>query len=309
MARLSRFKVTEEDAWYHLYSRVAGVRDDYVLSNALVQRKLIDMIQHFSSAYYCQVASYSIMGSHYHLIAHFEAPREIDFAELQRRAAILYPSESSQRTITYWDESQWERFRERLFDVSEFMRSLQSAFARWYNKEFGRLGRFWADRYKSVYLETNNALLDCMLYVDLNPVRAGIVQRPEAYKGSSLYLREISKADWLVPLREILRCRSHKQALVEYRERLYYRGNVPTKEGQAAISDRVLAQEEAKGFTVRGMYLRRFGYFVDGVAIGTELFLREQLSQLRESGIYSRRSNPIVQLEGGHLTLREQRVT
>ena len=40
MARLSRFKVVEEDAWYHLYSRVAGVRDDYVLSNPLVQREL-----------------------------------------------------------------------------------------------------------------------------------------------------------------------------------------------------------------------------------------------------------------------------
>ncbi len=138
-----------------------------------------------------------------------------------------------------------------------------------------------------------------MLYVDLNPVRAGMVERPQEYRGSSLYLREIGKADWLVLLREILMCRSHKQALMEYRERLYYRGNVPTKEGQAAISDSVLAQEEARGFTVRGVYLRRFGYFVDGVAIGTEAFLREQLSQLRESGIYPRRSNPIVQLEGG----------
>ncbi len=59
-----------------------------------------------------------------------------------------------------------------------------------------------------------------------------------------------------------------------------YRGNVPTKEGQAAISDRVLAQEVASGFTVRGVYLRRFGYFVDGVAIGTDVFLHEQLSQL-----------------------------
>src|SRR6056300_748398 len=130
MARLSRFKVVEEDAWYHLYSRVAGIREDYVLSNPLVQRKLINMIRHFSSAYFCQVSSYSIMGSHYHLIAHFEAPREVDFEELQRRAAVLYPSESSQRAITYWDESKWEHFRARLFDVSEFMRSLQSAFAR-----------------------------------------------------------------------------------------------------------------------------------------------------------------------------------
>jgi hypothetical protein len=62
----------------------------------------------------------------------------------------------------------------------------------------------WADRFKSVYLENEAAVLDCMLYVELNPVRAGLVELPEDWRGSSFFLRDIGKADWLMPLSEIL---------------------------------------------------------------------------------------------------------
>jgi REP element-mobilizing transposase RayT len=310
MARLARLKISDTEAWYHLYSRISGAKDDYSLSNPLVERKLIDMVSHFSSAYFCEVASFCVLGNHYHMVIRFDAPREVDFAELEARAEILYPSGSSQRAITYWDDTKWEHFKDRLFNVSEFMRSFQSAFARWYNHSFDRRGRFWADRFKSVYLEKLSDVLDCMLYVDLNPVRAGLVERPEDWTGSSLYYREIGKAKWLLPLREILSsCSSAKAALKEYRERLYYRGNIPTKEGQCSISDQVLEQEQTRGFEVRGVYLKRLGYFVDGIAIGSESFLRDQLQNLRDLGVYTRRSNPISHLDGIHLSLREQRST
>ncbi len=81
------------------------------------------------------------------------------------------------------------------------------------------------------------------------------------------------------------------------------------KEGQAAISEEVLEREIARGFETRGVYLKRLGYFVDGVAIGTEEFIRGQLAQMREEGRYLRRKNPIPQLGGIHLSLREQRST
>ena len=60
---------------------------------------------------------------------------------------------------------------------------------------------------------------------------------------------------------------------------------------------------------VTGVYLRRLGYFADGIAIGTEGFIRDQLSKLRDNGNYLRRKHPIRQLEGIHLSLREQRST
>jgi len=149
-----------------------------------------------------------------------------------------------------------------------------------------------------------------MLYVELNPVRAGLVERPEEWQGSSIYLREIGRASWLAPLTDFLDQRTGTKALVEFRERLYYRGAVPTKEtGQAAISQEVLDAEIARGFKSRGMFRKRLGYFVDGLAIGSEEFIRGQISKMQEEGRYLRRKNPIPQLGGIHLSLREQRGT
>ena len=63
----------------------------------------------------------------------------------------------------------------------------------------------------------------------------------------------------------------------------------------------------ARGFATRGRYRKRLGYSVDGLALGTESFIREQLAQMRKDGQYLRRKNPIPQLGGIHLSLREQR--
>ena len=122
-------------------------------------------------------------------------------------------------------------------------------------------------------------------------------------------LRELGKDGWLTSLKAFLDQPTKKKALIEYRERLYYRGNVPTREGQKAISQNVLDQEIVRGFATRGLYRKRLGYFVDGLAIGSESFIRDQISRLREEGRYLRRKNPIPQLGGIHLSLREQRGT
>jgi len=242
-------------------------------------------------------------------VTRFRKPQQIARKELERRARLLYPSDVSRRVISHWSEKKWERFRQRLFDVSELMRNLQAAYARWYNRTNDRRGRFWADRFKSVCLQQGNAVLDCMLYVDLNPIRAGLIERPEDWCGSSVYLREMGKDDWLLALPEVCEECTQKKALVEYRALLYCRGNLPTKQGQAFIPDWILDQEEARGFKVRGLYRKRLGYFVDGLAVGTDQFIRSQLMKMREAGMYKRRKNPIAQLDGVHYSLREQRST
>ena len=307
MARVARLKFSEQDAWYHLHSRIAGHRGDFGLSEVVPTRKLIETIEHFSKIYFCEVASFSVMGNHYHLVVKFEAALAVSREDLRAKTRLMYPGKVSQLQIDGWTEEQWEHYRQRLFDVSEYMRNIQSAFARWYNRSYQRRGRFWADRFKSSVLGDKAAVLDCMLYVELNPVRAGLVERPEDWQGSSIYLREIGKDSWLVPLRNFLHQPTKKRALTEFRERLYYRGNVPTKPGQAAISKGVLEHEIARGFETRGVYRKRLGYFVDGLAIGTEQFIRDQLARMREEGQYLRRKNPIPQLGGIHLSLREQR--
>ncbi len=152
MARVARLKYSEQDSWYHLHSRIAGHRGEYPLSEAAPTRRLIDTIEHFSRIYFCEVAGFSVMGNHYHLVVKFEAERAVSREDLRARTRIMYPSKASQIAIDGWSEDEWEHYRRRLFDVSEYMRNIQAAFARWYNRSYERRGRFWADRFKSVYL-------------------------------------------------------------------------------------------------------------------------------------------------------------
>ena len=246
------------------------------------------------------------MGSHWHIILKFDAFRKLTSEELRERALMLCPNSGAY--LDDWTQEKWDRLQKRLFDVSELMRNINSSFARFFNRKYQRFGKFWADRFKSTLLENDKALLDCMLYVELNAVRAGLVERPEDWKGCSLYFRESSQDNWLMPLTELFD-KTKKRALTEYRSLIYHRGAVPTKANQAAIPLRILKQEAARGFEVSGVYRKRLRYFVDGLVIGSEAYILEHINRLRDTGVYSNRKNPIPQLDGIHLTLREQRST
>lgn len=303
MARVARFKVEDGEGWYHVHAKVAGRFGEYALANPECQRKLLDVVGRYAKAYCCETAALCVMGNHWHGVFHFEAPRVMAPEERMQRALALY----KQTALREWTEKQWIRFGERLFDVSELMRNIQSSFARWYNRTHGRQGRFWSERFKNTVLMDEASVVDCMLYIDLNPVRAGLVQQPEAYEGSSAFLREVGASAMLMPLKGILGCDHEKEALEEYRSRLYYRGAKPSKENHAAISEEVVAAEEARGFKTRGIFLRRLRYFTDGLIIGTRSNLQEKLQQLKASGHYKRRIHPVRHLEGVHYSLREQR--
>ncbi|HLP59626.1 MAG TPA: hypothetical protein VK186_12380, partial [Candidatus Deferrimicrobium sp.] len=82
-----------------------------------------------------------------------------------------------------------ERLRNRLGSVSRFVQELKQTFSRWYNKRHDRKGYLWGNRFKGVIIYQGEAQLICSSYIDLNPVRAGIAQRPEDYRWNSLGLR------------------------------------------------------------------------------------------------------------------------
>ena len=303
MARLARVKAENSGAFYHLCGRVAGVIGEYPLGDKRCRRKIVDFIRLFARIYCCRVLGFCVMGNHYHLVVRMDDPRKMTRKELRERALLLYDD----TLLDAWLARSWERFEARIFDVSELMRSLQSKIARWFNLTHNRRGRFWAERFKSVLIEDEKAMYDCLLYVELNPVRANIVSRPEEYDGSSLYYREMRDDKWMAPLRDITFRPRRSEAMTDYKSSIYYRGSVATKESHAVISNRLLAREEARGFATEGLYRKRIRHFTDGVVIGSEEYVKERLERLRAAGQYLRRRNPVSRLGGMHMILRPQR--
>jgi putative transposase len=304
MARRPRFLNTGQAAWYHIQCRTIGGENDFPLNVDDHRQHLLEMIKHYARTYSCQIAAFCIMGNHYHLVIHFDVYKEFTNKELSNRAQILY--ENSQTSLTYWDASKWKVFNERLFSISEFMRNMQANFTTWYNKKYNRRGRIWAERFKSLYLEGLKEVLDCILYIELNPVRAKVVTRPEEYGFSSANMRINKNDSWLMPLKNLI-TDPIADPLTDYHDRLYYRGNISVKKGQKAISGKIINDEIERGFEENGMYRQRLRYFVDGIALGSEAFIKKHIDQMRESGDFLRRKNPIKHMGGIHRTIRELR--
>ena len=75
-----------------------------------------------------------------------------------------------------------DQFRDRFCDLSGYMKEVKERFTRWYNKKHSRMGTLWSGRFKSVLVEDGDALRTMSSYIDLNPVRAGIVDDPKQYR-------------------------------------------------------------------------------------------------------------------------------
>ena len=110
------------------------------------------------------VAAYAVMSNHYHLVV------KLSPAELRRVDEYV------------------DSFRARLGDLSWFMKCLNEPIARQANREDQCTGHFWESRFKSQPLDTEEALLSCMAYVDINPVRAAMAETPEQSDHTSIRL-------------------------------------------------------------------------------------------------------------------------
>jgi len=120
-------------------------------------------------------------------------------------------------------------------DLSAIMKSINLSYARYYQKKRGLIGHFWQDRFKSMVIARDEYLLACGSYVELNPVRAGIVDDPAFYPWSSYGCNALGREDPLIDPHPIISGWSAELRLSQYRE--FVNGILQKKEAMRGEMD------------------------------------------------------------------------
>ena len=143
-----------------------------------------------------RVYSYAVMSNHYHISLDYrpKEKHELDDTEVARRWLTLYPPKDIEHldalvAALAADTERITVLRDRLGDLSWYMRCLNEPIARRANREDDCTGRFWDGRFASKGLPDEGALCACMAYQDLNPIRAGMTNRVDAPEYTSLQRR------------------------------------------------------------------------------------------------------------------------
>lgn len=195
----------DDTPYYHCVSRC--VRRAYLCGNDgefdFEHRRgwILAGIKQLASVFAIDISAFAVMSNHYHLVLFIDRDKAVHWTDRevidQWRLLFKCPAiierfmatpDLSSAELALVDEiiTDW---RERLHSISWFMQCLNQSIARMANREDGCTGRFWEGRFKSQALLDEVALLTCMTYVDLNPVRAAMADTPESSDYTSIQAR------------------------------------------------------------------------------------------------------------------------
>ncbi len=291
--RLARIKIRAEEgeAAYHCMTRVVnGERLIDDPAKEVLRRQL------WLCAEFCglEILTYAILSNHFHVLVKVPQKTVPTDAELLRRYRLLHPKPTRYQTEKLEviegqlasGGPEGEAWRKRqlalMGDVSAFMKLVKQRFAIWFNKAHQRYGTLFAERFKSVLVEpTTNALRTMALYIDLNPVRAGLVADPKDYRfcgyGEAVAghaparagLRRLHGGDW-------------REAHAAHRTGLFGTGSAPRAQG-ASIDPAAFAEVlRRKGHLPLAAVLRcRIRYFTDAAVLGSQAFVETHLAAYR----------------------------
>ena len=282
---MARVKVLEGDAVYHCISRTVngeGLLDD--AAREVLRRQL------WQVADFCgvQILTYALLSNHFHILVRVAGGQATSDAELLRRFSVLYPKPTRYQSARLEvikgqlqsdgpEASEWrQRQLAQMGDVSAFMKLLKQRFSIWFNRTHNRFGTLWAERFKSVLVESKTgAMRTVAAYIDLNAVRAGLVDDPKDFRFCG-YAEAVAGHERAEQGIQIVsgQC-SGPLALRAYRQLLFGSGSAQ-KEGKASIErvdfEEVLARE---GTLPLSTVLRhRVRYFSDGVVLGSAAFVQ-----------------------------------
>ena len=193
---------------YHCVSRCVRraflCGDDALTGRSFDHRKdwIRDRLEELAGGFAIDVLGFAVMSNHLHVLLRIRPDLSRQFSDEEvaqrwlrifrkRRDPAEAPNEPDARALAMLlaDSEAVGVRRGRLADLSWFMRALCEPIARRANCEDGVTGRFWEGRFKSQAVLDESAALACSIYVDLNPIRAGIADTPESSEYTAAYER------------------------------------------------------------------------------------------------------------------------
>jgi putative transposase len=319
-------KAAGKPVLYHVISRVVDRR--FVLGTEEKEkfRALMRMQENFTG---CRALSYCLMDNHFHILLEVPPMAETGISndELLKRLSAIYSEAfvagvakelADARVAVYTGETGMadavsaihQRFTYRMQDLAEFMKGLLQRFTQWFNRAHSRSGTLWEDRFKSVIVEDGVAARTIAAYIDLNPVRAGMVKDPAEHRWSS-YGEAIgggNKGDGKKAREGLVRAYFCDQGVGfeaekwEEVSRLYRRlmgialgkkpgragvSNASTGVGQTTKNTAELLESKdnetvLKDLGIAKMLRCRVRYFTDGAVIGSKEFVNEAFTSARD---------------------------
>ena len=213
---------------------------DYEHRKLWVQQRL----QALAGCFGMDVFAYAVMSNHLHVVVRNRPDIAAEWSAEdvarrwlkvfpKRRTRDGHPAKPSETEILMiaQDENRVAELRSRLSSISWFMKSLNEFIARRANREDECRGRFWEGRFKCQRLLDETAILTCMAYVDLNPVRARIAESLEDSEFTSVFDR-IQARKGRQRVRKIRKAKQAGETLTSRQETLYTKEKERSKRAQ-----------------------------------------------------------------------------
>ena len=307
MMRTRRTKVEGTAAVYHCMTRTVNGDMLFEEREKEMFRKMLWQVADFSGV---EILTYCIMSNHFHVLVHVPKPEKLSDHELMRRYRVLYPKPTKHQAACakvmeeqlQENGNEAEAIRRKLLartgDVSEFMKAVKQRFSVWFNRTHKRYGTLWADRFKSVLVEgSGNPLQTMAAYIDLNPVRAGIVEDPKDYRfcGYAEAVAGELKANlglafiWVDSAKQLAMKdgnRTFDEVLDAHRMLIFGKGASPWRHKGHVIDHETAVKvlEKQQGQLPKTVLLRcRIRYFTDGVILGSAEFIQGFISDLQRA--------------------------
>jgi len=306
----------------HVVSRTAGQEILFGDQDKETFHKILFKQLKFSGL---RVIAWCFMGNHFHLLLEVpdrgQALSSLGVEDVLSRLSVFSGEMSTKFLVEEIDKRRGlqdaeglrqiaERVSERLFDLSMFMKELKLRMTLAYNGAHGRKGTLWEGRFKSLLVEGGEAVRAVAAYIDLNPIRAGLVNEPEEYRwcsyAAALGGMRLARAG-LVSAVSYEKKIPWKQALERYRRFLYGIGQEvaggATPDGyqksKGGFSQREIeAVWEAGGKLTLAQALRcRVRYFTDGMVLGSQGFV-DEFFEAQRGGFGERRSSGGRRMKG-----------